>query len=124
MEDTEYGEGDFDEDQFHLALEYRPRRFLGKRWDFSLDGEIRLRYYTTGNSINDDPFHSGRKDTRWEIVPGASVRIVRHLWLSAKYEYEARDTVSDEPAVEAAKDFTRQAFILGLKYEFRPSSKR
>ncbi len=124
MEDTEYGEGDFEEDEFRLSATYKPRKFLGKRWEFSLDGKLRLRYYITDNSIDTDPFHSGRKDTRWEVVSGASVRIMRHLWLSARYKYEERDTVSDESAVEAAKDFFRQAFTFGLKYEFRPSSKR
>ncbi|KPL07202.1 hypothetical protein AMJ86_05320 [bacterium SM23_57] len=124
MEDSEYGDGDFEEDEFRLSLTYKPRRLLGTRWEFSTAGKLRIRNYTTDNSLEADPFHAGRKDTRWEVGPTASLRIIPSLWLSANFLYEQRDTDSDVGYVREFKDFVRRAYSIGLEYQLLPLPKK
>ena len=124
MEDSEYGDGDFDEDEFRGSITYRPRRLFGKRgWEFSISSKLRIRNYTTDNSINDDPFHVGRRDTRWEVNPEVSTQLLRNLSITVDYLYEERDTDTNISYVREFKEFTRRVYSISLKYQLLPLQK-
>ena len=129
-EDTEYGDGSFEEHEVNLSASYRPlflpgfKRSVTWQWQFSLSGGLRIRDYTTDNSLADDPFHAGRRDLRWEIEPKVTVDILRNLSLYGSYTYEQRDTQSDVGYVNDIKDFVRRAYTIGLEFQLRPPAQR
>lgn len=122
-EDTEYGDADFDEDEFRLSGAYALLRLLGRSWDFSVAGRLRIRNYTTDNSAQTDPFHAGRKDTRWEVEPRVSVDVLRNLTAWASVQYEQRHTDSSVDIVPQFKDFVRRTYFVGLEYQLLPQPK-
>jgi hypothetical protein len=123
-EDTEYGDGSFEEHEVNLSASYRPHNIWGKSWQFSLSGGIRIRDYTTNNSLADDPFHAGRRDIRWDIEPKVTVDVIRNLSLYGSYTYEQRNTQSDIGYVNEIKDFVRRAYTIGLEFQLRPPERK
>jgi|GEM_PF-1249013 len=122
-EDTEYGDANFGEDEFRLGGAFTPRRLLGKPWEFSASVRLRIRNYTTDNSVQNDPFHAGREDTRWEVEPKVSVDVLRNLTLWASFQYEQRHTDSSVDIVREFKDFVRRTYFVGLEYQLLPLPK-
>jgi hypothetical protein len=123
-EDTEYGDGSFREHEFDASASFRPRNIWGKAWQFSVNGGIRVRDYTTNNSLIADPFHAGRRDIRWDMEPKMAVDMNRNLSLFGSYIYEQRDTQSDIGYVSEIKDFVRRAYTAGLEFQLRPPVKK
>jgi len=123
-EDTEYGDGSFEEHEVNLSASYRPRNIWGKSWQFSLSGGVRIRDYTTNNSLAEDPFHDGRRDIRWDMEPKVTVDILRNLSLFGSYTYEQRDTQSDIGYVSEIKDFVRHAYTVGLDFQLRSPARQ
>jgi len=115
-EDSEYGDSDFNEDEFRV----RARRQLGfLTWadvDASLSYRLRRRVYTTNRSIVDDPFHRGRLDNRFEISPSFDVALTKQFSVNLYYLHEERDTESDYEAVIQAKNFVRREYGMTLTY--------
>jgi hypothetical protein len=116
VEDSEYGDSDFNEDDFVFRLR-RPLSFIR----FAVvDGSIayrhRRRVYTTDRSLIMDPFHRGRLDNRFEISPSISIALNQATDIGIYFIHEERDTQSDNPAVIRAKEFVRREFGLTFAY--------
>ncbi|MBK8130406.1 MAG: hypothetical protein IPK53_16385 [bacterium] len=117
VEDNEYGDGDFNEDDFRLTLR-SPIRVANKDvLDAALSSRIRRRIYTTDRSIELDPFHRGRLDSRWELTPSITWAPLAALDVDLYFTYEQRTTESDVEAVARVKDFVRHEVGLGLTYK-------
>ncbi|MBK6766953.1 MAG: hypothetical protein IPG71_11805 [bacterium] len=116
LEDTEYGDGDFSEDDMRLSVK-SPVKFLPlKMLSASLDARIRRRVYTTDRSLEADPFHRGRMDKRWEVTPALSWNAVAAFEINAYFTYEQRNVESDHDPVALVKNFVRREFGLGVSY--------
>jgi hypothetical protein len=124
FDDTQYGDGDFHENEIRGAINYEPRRIFKKKWEISLSGRIRLREYITTNSQEIDPFHADRKDTRWEISPRVTMDVMRNLTGYADFLYEQRTTDSPVGYVREFKDFVRRTYFIGLEYQLLPPPRR
>ena len=122
--DTEYGDGDFRESEIRASLKYEPRKIYHRKWEFSLSGRMRLRDYTTNNSMEIDPFHADRKDTRWEISPRITVNLIQNLTGYVDFLYEQRTTDSPIGYVREFKDFVRRTYFIGLEYQLLPPPRR
>jgi hypothetical protein len=123
-EDTEYGNGNFHENEFGLSASYRARSILRKQWEFSMDGKLRIRDYTTNKIISADPFHAGRRDIRWDLVPELTVDIIRNLSVYANFTYQQRRTGSDVGYVVEIKSFVHRVYTAGLEFQLRPPPHR
>lgn len=116
-EDSEYGDGDANEDDFRMTLR-SPVRVAGKNvLDASLSWRLRRRVYTTERPIEMDPFHRGRLDSRWELTPSLTWAPLQAFDLNLYFTYEQRRTESDIAAVANVKDFDRREFGIGLSYK-------
>jgi hypothetical protein len=124
LDDTEYGDGNFHENEIRASIKYKPRRLWKRQWEFSVSSRIRLRDYTTDNSVEFDPFHAVRKDTRWEISPRITVDLMQNLTGYMDYLYEQRTTDSPIDYVREFKDFVRRTYFVGLTYQVLPPPRK
>jgi len=116
LEDTEYGDGDFNEDDFRLSVKTPVKGLPLKLLTASLDSRLRRRVYTTDRSLEADPFHRGRLDNRWEITPALSWSATSVFELNAHFTYEQRSVESDYSPVALVKDFVRREVGIGVTY--------
>jgi hypothetical protein len=118
-EDTEYGDATFDEDEFSAELSRPVDLWAAIPMRFSVQGRLRWRVYTTDNSLDEDPFHRGRLDKRWEISPSVTASLTRGVDLTLGYSHEERRTESDIERVEEIKNFRVREVYIALEHEFR-----
>jgi hypothetical protein len=116
--DTEYGDASYTEDEFQLEASGRIAYLRGIPLDGSVSSQIRRRVYRTNNAIELDPFHRGRLDWRWRIIPSVSVDFTERLTISVGYGFEKRTTISDVPRVEQVKDFEINQTFVTFEYRF------
>ncbi|RQV98283.1 hypothetical protein EH220_03610 [bacterium] len=118
-EDSEYGDADFNEDEFRLRARRRLDFVKLTDVDASLSYRLRRRVYTTDRSLLDDPFHRGRLDNRFEISPSIDIELSRRFDIGIYYLHEERDTESDSEAVIRAKNFVRREYGMTLSCTVR-----
>jgi len=118
-EDTEYGDATFDEDEFGATVSRPVDLFAAIPIDISVQGRLRWRVYTTDNSLDEDPFHRGRLDKRWEITPSVTAGLTRRVDLALGYTHEERRTTSDVARVKDIKNFRVRELYIALEYDFR-----
>ncbi|MCK4408543.1 MAG: hypothetical protein KAW67_00565, partial [Candidatus Eisenbacteria sp.] len=87
------------------------------RWDVGRVGDvptvltlgagIRARFYQTGKSVEDDPYHAGRADTDWTFSGRSAHELAEGLTLEAFYEHRRRSSESDSlEELGLSKDYT------------------
>ncbi|MCB9357204.1 MAG: hypothetical protein H6506_01375 [Calditrichaeota bacterium] len=119
LEDSEYGDGDFNEDEFRVSLKSRVRALHPHTVNASLVTRIRRRVYTTDRTLEADPFHRGRLDTRWDVTPTLDWSVSSALDVSLFFTYEERSTESDYEPLALVKNFVRREVGLGFTYRIR-----
>jgi hypothetical protein len=117
--DTEYGDSDFNEDDFSGRVSTWLPWVMFARTDISLEVRHRRRVYTTDRALSLDPFHRGRLDRRTAITPGLTIVVTRNLDVNASFTYEERRTSSDHPTVSLAKNFIKREYVVTLMYAIR-----
>ncbi|MBC8277804.1 MAG: hypothetical protein H8E46_06205 [FCB group bacterium] len=115
-DDTEYGDGSYEEETYQAQIRWRLRKLLGKDAWFSLGYKLRHRIYTTDNLLEDDPFHAGRMDDRHRIVFSFDRNLLPRLEGNLTYTREWRETTSDYSTAEDVKSFTQNIIGFGLTY--------
>jgi hypothetical protein len=118
-EDTEYGDGSYNEEIYQVDLRYRLKKLLGQDTWLNLQYKLRHRIYETDNSLVADPMHASRQDDRHRIVFGVDRKITEKLNGFLNYTHEWRKSISDNPGVDDAKDFTQNVFVIGFEYSFK-----
>lgn len=116
--DAEYGDASFDEDEFYAKVSGRITSFASVPITGSLSGRLRRRVYTTDNSLDVDPFHRGRLDTRWKISPSVTATFNKKIALIISFSHEERKTLSDIARVEEIKNFRVREMSLMFEYRF------
>lgn len=119
VEDTEYGDGDFSEDEFRLAIRSRVKVYKAESVNTALSSRIRRRVYTTERSLESDPFHRGRLDTRWELTPSIGWSLSQAWDVNLYFTYEERSSQSDYVKLAQVKDFVRREVGIGFMYRIR-----
>lgn len=115
--DTEYGDATFDEDEFFIRGTGHLTYISSIPIRGDLTARLRRRIYTTDNSIDNDPFHRGRLDVRWEIAPSITAAVTPTVNVTLGASYEERTTTSDVARVEEIKDFRVREAYLTFEYE-------
>lgn len=118
-EDSEYGDADFNEDEFRIRAKRHLDFIKISNVDASLSYRLRRRVYTTDRSLTDDPFHRGRLDNRYEISPAIDIALNKRFNVGLYYLHEERETESDNEAVISAKDFVRREYGMTLTVNVR-----
>ncbi|RJP76916.1 MAG: hypothetical protein C4524_09200 [Candidatus Zixiibacteriota bacterium] len=116
-EDSEYGDGSYEEDRYALNLQYRLP--LDSEWDWSvvLGLQRSLRYYQSEQSLVEDPFHAGRRDRRDILETAVILSPYYELEFEARFIYDLRRTDSPDPNVSAIKDFDDRTIEFTLTYQ-------
>ncbi len=117
--DTEYGDGDFNEDEWNGRITSSLGVTLLLPTEASLSYRWRRRTYTTDRTLEQDPFHRGRLDRRGQLTASLNVTIIRSLSAEPYFTYDERRTESEAPQVPMAKDFIRREFGLSLTYTIK-----
>ncbi|MBU0508522.1 hypothetical protein KKH27_06795 [bacterium] len=119
IEDTEYGDANFNEDEFNAAVSTRIPWASLKRVQADVSYRLRRRVYTTDRVLEQDPFHRGRLDKRGQFTTSISTPVVPKLRAQAYFTYEVRRTESEWPSVPDVKNFVRREFGLAFSYSIR-----
>ncbi|MBI5059173.1 hypothetical protein HZB60_05240 [candidate division KSB1 bacterium] len=117
--DTEYGDSDYNEDEFGVGL-HGPISFV--KWrptKLTLIYKLRRRVYTTDRSLESDPFHRGRLDKRGQFTTSLSCEVNRKTEVQLFMTYDARGVDSPVPQVPLAKDFVRHEFGVQVERTLR-----
>jgi hypothetical protein len=119
IEDTEYGDSDYNEDDIALSISAAlpTARFLPT--EGALGYRHRRRVYTTERPLSSDPFHRGRLDNRGQWQISLTTHPSRVWETEVFFAYESRRTDSEEPIVPLVKDFIRREIGLILTYRIR-----
>lgn len=119
LEDTEYGDSDYHEDDINLDLSGRLRFIKLIRTRAGVDFRFRRRVYTTDRPLDEDPFHRSRLDRRGQLTPSLTFAVHSQLDLLAYFTYEERQSTSDYSGLPPSKDFIRREIGLVLKFQIR-----
>lgn len=104
----------YDQDQYEVRARWEAGRLWGRRAVLSLRGAAARRFYLTGKSGADDPYHAGRDDTYVTVGGGVEVRLTKAARLEFFVERRAREAHSDAvPDIGLSKDF--EATRVGIR---------
>jgi hypothetical protein len=117
--DTEYGDSDFNEDDWSAQAIYRPVRWTSLPVEASASYRLRRRVYTTDRPLDLDPFHRGRLDKRGTFTLGLNVKAVSRLEVEPYFTYDERWADSMAPQVPLVKNYVRREYGLTLTYTIK-----
>lgn len=117
QEDTEYGDSSYEADIYQLEIRHRCRKLMGEDTDLKFQYKLRRRYYSTGNSLEEDPFHADRFDMRHRLIFEISRDILDNLEASLSYTHEWRETESDNQLTEDIKEFRQNLISFSLTFK-------
>jgi hypothetical protein len=93
---------------------------IGKETPLSIRGSYRYEYrtYTSEKSVEDDPFHHGRKDTKQTICGSLNLKMTSNLSANVSYRYRQRSVDSPrKDEITEVKDYTNHCVSVGLRFE-------
>ena len=121
-EDSEIGQGDYQEDNYTLGVRYN-FRLAKKRTYVQLKTTLADRYYSTDRNPSIDPMHHGRRDISTSTELSGSWRMLwtpdRTIYLKAGIEYDSRDTRASDPIASRVKDHHRWTGWMEVTYYLR-----
>jgi hypothetical protein len=117
LEDTEYGDSSYEEDRYRLRLDCPLKTTVSRTYKFTFEYEHRLRYYQSDQPVEDDPFHTGRKDRRRIFVTTLSLDLQTKIGFKAVFTYDQRRTDSPVTTVSEIKNYDNRIFELVVTYQ-------
>ncbi len=116
-EDSENGDGSYEEDVFSLSVYYSTRIF-DKRSRVKLNLNFEKRCYTTDRNPQIDPIHHARRDFLY--MPKASIEMKLNRSVSIEFggNYYNRDSEGSLPIVSDIKNYSRFVGWFEIGYEF------
>jgi hypothetical protein len=114
--DSEYGDADFNEDDFTGGIQADLPWLKKLRPTSGLAYRMRRRVFTTDRDLALDPLHRGRVDRRYEITVSLGFGLTKNLEAETFYSYEERTADSQNPAVPQVKNFVRRQVGLQIAY--------
>ncbi|MDD5087507.1 MAG: hypothetical protein PHI18_01745 [bacterium] len=119
VEDSEYGNSDFTEDEFRVAISAIVPWITFRRTSADVSYRLRRRVYTTDSRLEQDPFHRGRLDHRGEITTSLGMNLTSQWEVASYFSYEVRQTGSEWSSVPSVKDFIRREIGVTCSYSIR-----
>lgn len=118
LTDSEFGQGDFDEDLFTGTVRYS---FIALRHESSLQYGIERnkRAFTTKRDHLIDAMHSGREDLLVEQTISLSSTLTRQLGFELGLSSQTRDSEATDIKVSPLKDFKRSTIWIEFTYELK-----
>ncbi len=114
-EDSEIGQGDYDEDGYAFSTRYSFRVSRRRAW-VELEVKINDRYYTTDRYP--DPIHHGRHDLVASTELSGRWYLTRAVRLEIGAAYYSRESSASDPVVSRVKDYARRTGWIELCYQF------
>jgi hypothetical protein len=115
-EDSDETDGSYHENTYEVFGSYDlPMRLFGSTPSLSLGGSLNKKAYTTDRGFIDDPYHAGRKDTKYAaeagfgfgLGPGISADL-SYKWQKREVDSYAKDDLGEE------KDFRSNTVGLSI----------
>lgn len=118
IDDSEFGQGDYDEDIFTGSVR---RSFSGFHHEMSLQvsADISRRAFTTSRSVAIDPMHSGREDWVYEYSLANQIKLTNNLSIELGIGSHVRDSEATKPNISDLKDFNRYTASIEISYELK-----
>lgn len=109
----------YDEDQFRGGIEFSISNYVSLPANVTLQYRLNKRYFTTEKSLEQDPFHAGRRDTIHRFSLMTEVEIFRSLSIIGTYEYQRRDVSSKEKErITEVKNYNRNRISVGFELTY------
>lgn len=108
----------YDEDYFQGTVRIDLSGHISMPLDLAIGYQIARRYFTTEKSLQEDPYHAGRKDSIHRFSLTTTYDILRTLSLHGKYEFQWRDVNSlGYDRITEVKNYDRNRISLGFEYK-------
>ncbi len=115
-EDSETGEGDYQEDEYALSAQYSFKLF-GKRSRVRFSQTLTERFYTTDRPPDIDPIHHGRKDITLGSSLSGSINLTKLIDITMGIDFTDRDSKGSNPIISDIKDYTLWLGWLEFTYD-------
>jgi hypothetical protein len=109
----------YDEDYFQGVIRSDLSGFLSRAVDLSIGYQVARRFYTTEKTLEEDPFHAGRKDSIHRFSIAAAYDLIRAVSLFGRYEFQWRDVNSKgNVRITEVKNYDRNRISLGIELNY------
>ena len=109
----------YDEDQFRAEMEFDISRKVSLPLDVTFQYRLNKRYFTTDKTLEQDPFHAGRRDTIHRFSLMTDLEIYRNILIFGIYEYQQRDVSSKEKErITEVKNYNRNRISAGFELTY------
>ncbi|MCX7836132.1 MAG: hypothetical protein N2450_08720 [bacterium] len=114
--ESEYGDSSYDEDDATVSGSYAIELENIGKLEIAADYRIRNRVYTTNLSLQDAPFHRGRKHILQTVGIEVRKELMRYITVTPRVEFEKRLTTSPNPTVPKYKNYNASRFFIEMSY--------
>ncbi len=118
LDDSEFGQGDYDEDDFTGSIRYS-YIWLRREMNIQASIEVSQRAYTTSRDMIADAMHSGREDRVYDYSISSQISLTKKLGLELGVGKSGRNSEASAAIVSVVKDYSRITGWIELSYEFR-----
>ncbi len=118
LTDSEFGQGDYDEDIFNASARYS---FIGFRREMNVqyNFETSNRAFTTSRDMLIDAMHSGREDLIIEHSLAYNITFTKQVGVELGVGNFTRDSEASDPKVSDLKDYSRMTTWVEITYELK-----
>ena len=107
----------YDQDGLQATMKADLSRHIAWPLELTVRYQLARRYFTTEKSIQEDPFHAGRRDDIQSLALEAQYKLSRRLSLSGAYEIQTRNISSPEARrITEVKNYDRHRLSLGIEF--------
>jgi hypothetical protein len=116
INDSEFGEGDYEEDSFIIKVR---RTIDHPRGDIAIEAAVDYasRAFVTRRDVFLDPMHSERKDNILSYELSCSIDLTKRVGFELGGSHSYRHSTAAKPNISEVKDFSRSTFWTTLTYE-------
>ncbi|MFH1865194.1 MAG: hypothetical protein ABIK85_04865 [Candidatus Eisenbacteria bacterium] len=108
----------YEQDEYSLKVRWDAGSEGGMPTVFTFGAKLSARFYQTGRSVADDPYHAGREDTYWTFSGRSAHELSDGVTLEAFYEHRRRSSESEfVEALGLSKDYTADRVGVRLIFE-------
>ncbi len=108
----------YEQDEYSLKVRWDAGSEGGLPTVFSLGARLSQRFYQTGRSAEDDPYHAGREDTYWTFSGKSAHELAEGVTLEAFFEHRGRSSRSDHiEELGLSRDYTADRVGVRLIFE-------
>lgn len=115
-EDSETGDGDYEEDSYNFSIFYS-LKILDLKSRIKVEETINDRYYMTERLPADDPIHHGRNDLVFTSKVSMEMKLSKRLEIEIGTTIYKRDSEGSSPLIPKVKNYSRKVAWLEFSYD-------